>query len=381
MKHSNKQLDGLRGVAILWVVAYHLLACAGMHPSLTGLLIIPGVLQLGWIGVMIFFALSGYLITHNLVAAKSESRYFLTFICKRVARILPIYLLLLASLPIAATFWAPERSEAIFNRGIPIWSHFVFIQNIYMALSGYFGNGWLRVTWSLAVEVQYYCFIVVVVWIVPKHRMPFVLSLIAVSSVVMRCLIYRAGFNQTALITLAPCRMDSFALGGLVALYRGDVKSELYLLCATGIGSLGAMLFLAFANGWFEQYTPLLVPLYYSFLALACAATVAIGVAGRRVFGFLEIRGLVNIGRTSYFLYLFHMPVALIFYQVFTKNAPEGSTLVGVSIALISFLFCWALANVSFIYFENPIISYVRNKLKRPDPELQPTPVSGAADL
>src|ERR1035437_3244304 len=348
MQQNNKQLDGLRGVAILWVIAYHLLACAGMHPSLERLPLIAGLLQTGWIGVMIFFALSGYLITSNRVDVKGEPRYFVAFFCKRAARIIRVYLLLLSTFPIASVFWRPEHAGAVFNVDIPFWSHVIFIQNIYMALSGYMGSGWLRVTWSLAVEVQYYCLIVVVVWLVPKRRLSLVLILTVVISMITRYWVYSAGLTHAAFVTLTPCRIESFAFGGLVASYRRHAQSELYLGYTAGIGIVGALLFLAFANGWFGAYTQAVVPFYYTFLAVACASSVAIGVSHRKIFRFLEVPGLVNIGCTSYFLYLFHMPATLICYSILLKSQPDGSTLGGVVLALLSFLLCWLFANVSY---------------------------------
>jgi peptidoglycan/LPS O-acetylase OafA/YrhL len=361
----NRQLDGLRGVAILWVIAYHLLAVAGMHPVIASLPIVPGLLRIGWVGVMIFFALSGYLITRHLVETKGRPGYFVMFVSKRAARILPIYGLLLVALPVAAAFWNSTRSIAVFNDAIPFWSHFLFLQNIPMAISGGLGNGWLRVTWSLAVEVQYYAFIVVVAWMVPTRRLLLVLILVTLSAVAFRYWIRDTELASAASMVLTPCRMDSFALAGLVALADRHSQSKVYLRTAVALGSVGILLFLAFAEGFFGQYRPAVTPLYYTFAGIACAAVVAIAVARTKVLRILEVPSLVNIGRTSYFLYIFHMPIALACYELFRHTVPEGGNAIGLGVALLSFLLCWFLANVSWRYLESPAISCGNAWLKK----------------
>ena len=83
------ELDGLRGLAILWVVLYH------CHPRLTGTWLYSASLW-GWAGVIIFFVLSGFLITSILLGTRDNPHYFHHFHARRVLRIWPVYLLVLA---------------------------------------------------------------------------------------------------------------------------------------------------------------------------------------------------------------------------------------------------------------------------------------------
>lgn len=363
MKIYNKQLDGLRGVAILWVAAYHLFACAGIHDAFSKVTIIKELLRIGWIGVIIFFTLSGYLITCNLIEAKGQPRFFRNFFAKRTGRIIPLYVLLLSTFVVGAIFWHSDRAANLFSNSIPLWSHFLFLQNIFIAQMSYIDSGWLGVTWSLAVEVQYYCFIVIVVWFVQKQRLPFVLLLIIIMATGLRFWFLQQPNNQMAVVNLMPCRMDSFALGGLVACFRQHAKSKQHFLFTAFSGLIGLTLFLLYWRGYYGQYTKLLTPLYYTFISIACASVVSIASNHGRLTMPLGTPVLVNIGRTSYFIYLFHLPIAYICYEVFIQRRPAGDTNVGLALAVLSFILCWLLANISLKYLETPISSFTARRL------------------
>ena len=159
-----KGLDGVRGFAILWVLLYHLYA---LLPKAAGVVIpgLAGFASLGWIGVSLFFTLSGYLIIPMVAEQKTEPGFLARFWCRRAFRLLPGYVLLLLSYVVAAAWWpasSPGR-EQLLDSTIPLWSYGIFAQNIQMAAQNYLGNEWLRVTWSLAVEVQFYALICLIV--------------------------------------------------------------------------------------------------------------------------------------------------------------------------------------------------------------------------
>ena len=139
-------LDGLRGLAILAVVLYH---CG---PRLEGTWIYSAT-RWGWAGVVLFFVLSGFLITSILLATRDKPHYFHNFHARRALRIWPVYLLLLVVVYLNAPwFIGPGVWEAI--QAAPWLAYIFFVQNLFhLALPPA-----IQPTWALAIEEQYYFF-------------------------------------------------------------------------------------------------------------------------------------------------------------------------------------------------------------------------------
>jgi len=138
------ELQGLRGLAVLAVVIYH------CHARLEGTWVY-GPVRWGWIGVNLFFTLSGFLITSILIEARDKPHYFRNFYARRVLRIWPVYFLLLAvcyAVPdwFLGDTWAHQAQWKI------VLAYIFFVQNLrHVPLPGTLGP-----TWSLAIEEQYY---------------------------------------------------------------------------------------------------------------------------------------------------------------------------------------------------------------------------------
>jgi peptidoglycan/LPS O-acetylase OafA/YrhL len=130
-----KEIDGLRAIAILLVVAWHYLGVSDGPQSLPWRIFI-----FGRIGVDLFFVLSGYLITSILLENRGSPRYFSAFYCRRAFRILPVYGVMLA------IFFAGSLSgvgRTFFDGALPWWSYAVGLQNIWMSIDQSYGAiGW-----------------------------------------------------------------------------------------------------------------------------------------------------------------------------------------------------------------------------------------------
>jgi peptidoglycan/LPS O-acetylase OafA/YrhL len=155
LKARVPEIDGLRGVAILLVIAFHYLE--PVHRTAEGWLrdaLAPS--RMGWIGVNLFFVLSGYLIGSILMANRDSPTFFSAFYIRRFCRILPLYLVVVAGC---------YAVHHLFVRtpGPPLYQYLTFTQNFWMAAKGQFGIGLLAITWSLAVEEQFYA-------LLPQHR-------------------------------------------------------------------------------------------------------------------------------------------------------------------------------------------------------------------
>ena len=155
------QLDGVRGVAILLVLVWHYFGAQVVAEPKSILHYCTHALSLTWSGVDLFFVLSGFLIAGILLDHHNTSNYFRVFYLRRVCRIFPLYFLLLALfLCLSATNLSTSPSfRWLLHDPFPIWSYATFTQNILMGARGGFGPHWLGITWSLAVEEQFYLFV------------------------------------------------------------------------------------------------------------------------------------------------------------------------------------------------------------------------------
>jgi len=349
-------------VAILWVVSYHYFAlpakAAGIHA-------VPFLLVLadhGWIGVNLFFVLSGYLITRGLAGRPAGLATLRGFWVKRALRIVPAYALLLLSLPVARHFWPASAPDAwrVFNPSVPLWSYIAFTQNFYIARLGYLGNDWLRVLWSLAVEMQFYLFISVALALIPPARAARWLALIAAAAVAFRFAVYLTADNPAAaLVVLLPSRLDAFLLGGLLALAPAAAGGAARTGAALGVAAAAAAFMVALSRGGFRSLSLYMVPLYYTVLSAGCAALLDLCARPvRAVALILGSRPLAEAGRLSYFIYLFHMPVALAVFHFGLGAAPSLGGRLGAAAMAASFACVCALAWLSFEYFEGPLIGW-----------------------
>ena len=155
MTQRVPHLDGIRGLAVLMVIGFHYTMMPGLHQWEASLPV--RLAQMGWMGVDLFFVLSGFLLGGILIDRKGEANYYRSFFVRRAGRILPLYWLWLGAYVVVVSIW-PQGG---FSGGAtPFGYHLVFLQNIYMAAHDgpQWGShsAWLSSSWSLAVEEQFY---------------------------------------------------------------------------------------------------------------------------------------------------------------------------------------------------------------------------------
>jgi len=383
--NRQRALDGLRGCAILWVLAYHLIALPTRAAAYSGMPALMAFAGYGWIGVNLFFVLSGYLITQGLCSRERDPLHFASFWARRAFRIVPPYALLLLSFLAAKALWPASGPGAgrLFNSAIPFWSYLTFTQNLFMASLGYLGNDWLRVLWSLAVEVQFYLLISVALFLIPRRQVAWWLSSLALGAVLFRYVCYFTVPNpDAALVVLLPCRLDGFLLGGLLAIaHRGDGGRPGFRRAAlnTALIVASAAFLGRFSSGGFGGGTRYLVPLYSSVISVGCAALLDMCAAGFPPVRWLMDRGpLVEAGRLSYFIYLFHMPVALTVFYLVLGTAPALGSARAILMMAAVFAAIYGAARLSYAFLEAPLIRYSHSLMGGPDrPARASAPVSG----
>lgn len=208
-------LDGLRGIAILGVIIYHVPSNA--TTSLAAKLIAHAA-RLGWVGVDLFFVLSGFLITGILIDERARSRYFRTFFARRVLRIVPVYVaFLLFAMWISPALGIPPLDAAPRLRELQWW-YWTYLINVYIALHGFasIASGTLHL-WSLAVEEQFYLIWPIAVLLLSPRALPRVALGCIIAAELCRATFVALGAAGDVNYVLLPTRMDTLAVGAFLA--------------------------------------------------------------------------------------------------------------------------------------------------------------------
>src|SRR5262245_13745 len=168
-------LDGLRGLAILPVMLTHFVSDGDLSPVSKVDEIVSATLTLGWVGVELFFVLSGFLITGILLDSRGAPHYFRNFYIRRTLRIFPLYYgflaLWLGVLPLFYK-WPNDVLKVVSIPVSPVWS-WAYLTNIVQALHDDWRAGPPYTThfWSLAIEEQFYLVWPTVVFLFSRRRL------------------------------------------------------------------------------------------------------------------------------------------------------------------------------------------------------------------
>ncbi len=364
-------MDGIRGLAILLVLIWHLFEIPlGFEPS--GAKLIRRVFALTWTGVDIFFVLSGFLIIGILLDQRGRARYFSRFYIRRSFRILPLYYLLLGACALA-----PALAQHL-DRIAP-WSVYALIlQNFVMAQKGSMGGLPLGVTWSLGVEEQFYLIIPVLVALLPRRALGAVLALTVLAGPLLRL-----HYGGLAAYVLMPCRADALALGGLLALLlRTPVDSDRLRKLAWGalLADLVTSALLIWKNQGIGASATNAVG--YSAFALGGAALVVFAVTdpGGIIARTLGNHSLRLLGKLAYGLYLLHMPVLVLCRTYLHTPAEVHSWAQIVPVAMIPLGITLGLAWLSWHFFEGPLVSLGHRITTAREPAAMPAPAPAAAE-
>jgi peptidoglycan/LPS O-acetylase OafA/YrhL len=345
-------LDGIRGLAIGLVLLWHgffgALTALPNHPLASRVIALG---RLSWSGVDLFFVLSGFLIGGILLDAADSPRYFVPFYMRRVHRILPLYAVTLAFvflLPLVALVTEPTR--------IPLGYYLGFAQNFWMAKHGNFGGGALGVTWSLAIEEQFYITLPVLIRYVSRARLWWIVAIMIAGAPLLRLALH----SPFASYVLMPCRMDALGFGLAAALIVRDPelhdavrrgRNFVHLaLAATLVAVMGLLAsgFQAFSNQIFGLEYSLLALLYFLLLL-----TVLINGGFETAFSHPLLRYL---GLIAYGLYLLHFLCIDGVHAVVLRMRPGQSGWLVLAVSSVGISLAIALASLSWKYLEKPLI-------------------------
>jgi peptidoglycan/LPS O-acetylase OafA/YrhL len=330
----RSEIDGLRALAVVPVLLYH-----------AGLPIFGG----GFVGVDVFFVISGYLITGNIYAEISGGRFsIIDFYERRIRRILPaLYFVMIASLPFA-WLWLFPREFADFGRSVV--SVCLFTSNIFFNREiDYFTANtetWPLIhTWSLAVEEQFYLvFPILLSFSRGLGRKSLILSLAALSAFSLGWAEWESRVDPQSDFYLLPTRAWELGFGAVLALIPGD-KLALDPRLAEAFAMIG-LTSLACAIFYFRPDMPL--PGLWSLAPAGGAALlIAFATAQTKCGRWLGAPPLVGVGLVSYSAYLWHQP--LFAFARFRFALPAGGWLM-----LASSAAAFAMAYASWRFVERP---------------------------
>ena len=341
-------LDGLRGLAILLVLVHHLVV---MVPRTSLDWLVVNGSQLGWCGVDLFFVLSGFLITRILLAARDGTSYFSSFYARRILRIFPLYYAVVAVslllLPNLGELAGSElvsaklaRFGAVDEDAVFYWT---YLSNLSIARAGAFRHGILDVSWSLAIEEQFYLLWPLLVVALRRRALMAVCVGAIVCALLFRCWLLMQGAHPISIYVLTPARMDALAIGCWIALRAAKpgvvlerARAARWLLPVCAAGALGAV---CFDRVWFVEVAgplgswagPAMQSVGYTFVAGAFGAllvnTLQASPGGWWARSLVS-RPLVTLGKYSYALYLCHLPLRAVLRDVvFGPNQPHLSPL------------------------------------------------------
>ena len=325
-------IDGLRALAVLPILFNH----AGVR-GFGG----------GYVGVDVFFVISGFLITGILLRDLEAKRHSIVeFYRRRALRIMPALcaMLLIVTLVSLATLLPGETVRFARSVGATL----LFGSNIlFLSEAGYFDVAShtkpLLHTWSLAVEEQFYILWPLLLAVIGVHRrLPLRAVLVGVALASLALSVWLVRYDMSAAFYLLPSRAWELAVGGLIAVFPHRIR----IRWVNEALAAAALIVLALAVWRFSSVTP-----FPGLAALVpCLATVAMIFTGplTLVGRGLSLRPLVFVGLISYSLYLWHWPV-IVFAEVWLLLAPTPAVMAGeVAASVVLAILSWRFVETPF---------------------------------
>ena len=356
-------LDGIRGLAIglvlVWHGVFNVLVHIPNHPQAARILALG---RLTWSGVDLFFVLSGFLIGGILLDAAKAERYFTPFYIRRAHRILPLYGLVLVLVYLGSyTIGQTQAMNSYVENRIPLTYYATFLQNFWTARHQDFGSYTLGVTWSLAIEEQFYLTLPAVVRFVGRARLAWIAAAMLVLAPVLRIVLNRSlGYGPLASYVLMPCRLDSLGLGLAAALlvrtpkmWDEVMRHRKHVYVALVMAGFGVVLMLLFG---FTAFTNQILGLEYSVLAVLYFLLLLGVLTSNTLNVFFSSRVLRYMGIRAYGLYLLHVPCMVIFFLLFARIHPAQSGWITLGASLSGIALACGLAAFSWEFLEKPLI-------------------------
>lgn len=350
-----KVLDGLRGYAALMIVLAH---SPQISDSIIGQLVMQALsaFKIGYVGVDIFFVLSGFLITRILIREKREGNFsFNRFYTKRAFRIFPVYYLVLILCGIIFTWDGYEYTST-------------YLSNYYFSFND--SPHPLRHTWSLAVEEHYYLFWPLIIYFIPEEKIKKYFLIMVLATVIISFLIMSLYFSPNTMDEIVyratNFRILSISIGSIFALHE---QKLLLLISKKRFITLLTLIFIAFYILSISVQRTVLVDLFPKKLLLLFLFSIVSSAIFLIVLSYENSKSLLNyaltnraivfIGKISYGIYLFHFPI--FYFFGITQNQLDGKW-ISVSDFIVPISLVFLIPFISFYMIEKPLLDY-KNKI------------------
>lgn len=344
------QLDGLRGIAILLVLWAHSWEAFQTTDR-----------KFGWTGVNLFFVLSGFLITGLLIEARGTPHYFRNFYARRGLRIWPLYYIVIAFIFAYNTFLPPRlRFPASVYR---IEYYLFYVQNLFVC--DFPGPGALLITWSLAVEEQFYLLWPFVVRIFSLRNLRNVLIGVVVLDPFFRAWFLRSG-GDPHVNTVG--QLDQLAMGALIAIW---VRSENFSVSLFRKLSLAGIALLVPTLLYLKLYGSISSEIMYTALGLGFSGLLGMSLVsspGSALVRVLNNGFLRYTGKISYGIYLLHAICFSAYHASPLHRVVQQwpARLAQPAIVVLEIGLTYAAASVSWYLFESRILKLKDRFASRP---------------
>ena len=350
-------LDVLRGIAILLV-----LFCHNFN--------FLQIFEFGWIGVDLFFVLSGFLITDILVCSQSDKNYFRNFYARRFLRIFPLYYGTLIIFFLLSPYLFSRENSHIYQfyhqNQAWFWSD---LQNWLFVKKGMDSTPYLSHFWSLAVEEQFYILWPLMIYFMKDlKKMRKIIVILILAALTARIYIwsqYPLDLVKYYCNTLT--RMDSILMGCFLSIHIKEGKEISNKILFGTVAFCLAFFAIGITLGKSLEVTnPFFSTIGYSIVSLFFASVLYIFVKKEFLLvTWLKHSPILNyIGKISYGIYVFHIPIYLISSSVlmntFLNQYGMSSIQALFCIATISLVITLIISSLSFYFLEKPILSLKR---------------------
>ena len=317
--------------------------------------IVYNLTSFGWVGVDLFFVISGFLIGSILLRHQVSGKLFKTFYLRRFLRIVPnYYLLILIFIIISQLSFFKGDYFLTGNKVIPIWSYFAMTHNFFMADLQNMGNDAMSVTWSIGIEEQFYILFPLFILLIKEKWLPYFLIVLIGMAIYCRSLYT----HWIPAYVLLPCRMDAISFGILLAwLHKNyDVKLLVQKHVSKMLVSVGLVILICAYLFYFYRDLGIVRNSLFAFVFFILIL-ISLGKPQSHYVKLLSNKWLGRIGMISYSLYLFHYLILGVFRNLGTHFYTAGGTAynIGVSITalLVSFFFAWLV----YQFLEKPFVA------------------------
>jgi peptidoglycan/LPS O-acetylase OafA/YrhL len=315
---------------------------------------------IGYVGVDLFFVLSGFLITSILLASRGKPRYFGSFYARRALRIFPLYYLYLGLLAVVCTF-NPAALRA-YSQAWPWYA--LYLTNVKLVFFPGGDLGSVQHLWSLAIEEHFYLVWPAVVALLPPRKLLLFTSCAIALVLLGRALWLLHGAELYAIYHCTWTRADALLIGAAVAIARGHelawrrlskgAPALLWLTLLLCLGSL-ALSELPAATLYVHSAGYTLRALLFACVIVLCVDRDARGA----VVPLLASRAARRLGALSYGIYIFHFFVVLRLSSRLRDAFGPGLLAFLASLASIA-LVSYCLADLSFRLLESPMLALKR---------------------